>query len=447
LLARPPGATGVADTVRHAFIDERLPAFMVDVRFLGLALWQWVGALLLVLVAWGLARLVGAIVRRVLRPITERTSTPLDDRILEAVFPPGRLLLGIGLFAAGSAVLALPLSAWLLLGRIEVVLAVVAATWMSLRLVDVAVRSIGERLDEMGKSAAVSVLPLGGRAAKAFLIVVAMLAMLQNLGFNVTGLIAGLGVGGLAVALAAQKTLANLFGGVSLVADQPVRVGDFCKYGDGKIGTVEEIGLRSTRVRTLDRTLVTIPNAEFSEVQIENYAVRDRLRLFVVLGLRYETSPDQIRHVIAEIRKLLVAHPMVTDSPARIRFIGFGPHSLDLEVFAYVGTGDWNEFLQVREDIFLRIMDIVRESGTGFAFPSQTLYLGRDGGLDEARARRAEEEVRLWRERNALPIPDYPEDELARLANTLDYPPRESALAGPEGDGDQDPPPEEPARS
>jgi MscS family membrane protein len=198
------------------------------------------------------------------------------------------------------------------------------------------------------------------------------------------------------------------------------------------MGTVEEIGIRSTRVRTLDRTLVTVPNSEFSEIQLENFGARDRIRLYTILSLRYETSPDQLRHVLAELRKLLAAHPRVSESPARVRFTGLGAFSLDLEVFAYVLTSEWDEFLKVREDILLRMMDIVRASGTGFAFPSQTLYLGRDGGLDGERARNAEAEVRAWRAAGELPFPDFKEETIARIDGTLDYPPHGAAVAGGE---------------
>jgi MscS family membrane protein len=241
----------------------------------------------------------------------------------------------------------------------------------------------------------------------------------------VTGLIAGLGVGGIALALAAQKTIENLFGGVTLIADQPVRVGDFCRFGSN-IGTVEDIGLRSTRVRTLDRTLVSIPNGEFSQTQLENFGQRDRIRLACTLGLRYETSPDQLRHVLAEIRKLLLSHPEIEREPARVRFVGFGSHSLDLEIFAYVGTRDWNHFLAVREDLFLRVMAIVEESGSGLAFPSQTLYMSRDGGIDRERGARAEERVERWRQEGRVPFPDYDAETIEELDGSLDYPPRGS---------------------
>jgi MscS family membrane protein len=428
VFAQQPPAEDAPDSIARAVLERRLPTFMFEIEFLGLELWQWTGLLLLVFLAGVLSWFVAGIGRRILRPLAARTDTSLDDRILEATLAPARLLLAVGVFAVGSGFLELSPQAFTVLGRIEVALVVIAVAWIGLRGVDIGVGSIREHLKRNERRAALAILPMGGRSSKVFLIVIAVLVMIQNLGFNVTGLIAGLGIGGLAVALAAQKSIANLFGGVTLIADQPIQVGDFCKFGD-RTGTVEEIGLRSTRVRTLDRTLVTIPNAEFAEVQLENYAARDRIRIHAMIGLRYETSPDQLRHVLAEMRKLLIAHPMVSESPARVRFIGFGPHSLDLELFAYVKTGVWDDFLKVREDIFLRIMDIVRDSGTSFAFPSQTLYLGRDGGLDTETTRRAEEEVRAWREQNELPFPDFAPDTIARLKDTTGYPPRGSAVA------------------
>jgi MscS family membrane protein len=269
---------------------------------------------------------------------------------------------------------------------------------------------------------------MGRTAAKVVLLAVGLLVVLQNLGFQVTGIVAGLGIGGLAIALAAQKTVENLFGGATILADHPVRVGDFCKFGD-KMGTIEEIGLRSTRVRTLDRTVITVPNGEFSQAQIENYGVRDRIRLYLILGLRYETSAEQLRHVLAGLRRILHSHPMVDREPGRVRFVGFGAHSLDLEVFAYVLTSDWSEFLGVREDIYLRFMDVVKESGTGFAFPSQTLYLGRDDGLDAERAREAEEQVQAWRRENRLPFPSFSPEALDEMDDTLDWPPRGTMMA------------------
>jgi MscS family membrane protein len=172
-----------------------------------------------------------------------------------------------------------------------------------------------------------------------------------------------------------------------------------------------------------------VPNSEFSNLQIENFAPRDRVRLLVTLGLRYETTPDQLRHVMAELRKLLLAHPKVLADPARVRFVGFGASSLDVEIFAYVDTASFDEFLAVREDLYLRFLDVVAASGTGFAFPSTTTYLARDAGLDRARQSDAEQRIRALRAEGRLMYPDFAPDEVAALDDTLDWPPKGSVAA------------------
>lgn len=244
----------------------------------------------------------------------------------------------------------------------------------------------------------------------------------EAVGIPLAPLVAGLGVGGLAIALAVRPTLENVIGGLTLFADRPVRVGDFCRYGD-QIGTVERIGLRSTRIRSLERTIVSVPNAEFSQMQIDNFAVRDRRLFKTVIQLRYETTSEQLRYVLAELRKLLLGHPRVTPEPARVRFVGYGPYSKDLEVFAYLRCRDQDTFLAIQEDLLLRIEDIVVEAGSGFAFPSQTTYFLKDGGLDEERARKAEEAVEDWRSQDRLPFPEFNPGDRWEMEDVLDYPP------------------------
>ena len=246
-------------------------------------------------------------------------------------------------------------------------------------------------------------------------------AVLHSFGVNVITVLAGPGVGGITVALAAQKTLENFIGGITLYADQPVRVGEFCRFG-GTLGTVEEVGLRSTRVRTLDRTVVTIPNSEFSNQQIENFARRDRVWYHPTIHLRYETTQDQIRYVLVEVHRMLYAHPKVDSASARIRFVGFGHSSLDLEVFSYVTVIDYEEYIEVAEDLNLRIMDIVTAAGSSFALPSQTTYLEEGRGLDLDRARGVEVQVQEWRERGELWLPSFPQEKIAEINYTLDYP-------------------------
>jgi MscS family membrane protein len=386
------------------------------------ALWQWIGLLLLVLVAAALSWLIVVGLTRLLAPLIVRLAPQLHERLIQVVTGPARLAVALALFTPGMLALALAIPVREVLSGMVRALLIVTIAWALLRVVDVLAVVARERLALAGRSSAIGMVPLGTKAVKVVLLTLTGLAMLQNVGINVTGILAGLGIGGLAVALAAQKTVENLFGGVSLVVDQPVRVGDFCRFGD-RVGIVEEIGLRSTRVRTLDRTVIAIPNAEFASLHLENFAVRDKVWFSTRLGLRYETTPDQLRWVLVEIRTLLYAHPRVEPDGARIRFVGFGAYSLDLEIFAYVRTTDFAEFLAIREDLYLRIMDIVAASGSGFAFPSQTTYLGRDSGLDPVRSQKAEAEVQAWRQQGALYLPDFPPDKIASLSATLAYPP------------------------
>jgi MscS family membrane protein len=173
---------------------------------------------------------------------------------------------------------------------------------------------------------------------------------------------------------------------------------------------------------------VSIPNGQFSTLTLENFTQRDRIWLHATLGLRYETSPDQLRYVLVEVRKMLYAHPKVDRDPSRIRFVGLGAYSLDLEIFAYAKTSDYDEFLAVQEDIYLRILDIVAASGTGFAFPSQTTYVARDGGLDQEKGHAAESRVRQWRDTGSLYLPEFPREVVSALDGTLDYPPRGAAM-------------------
>ena len=417
-----------AEFASHAWL-ARLPGPLVQLRLLEIALWQWLGLLLLIAAAWLGAWVVAHAAVRAVRPFVSRSTTDFDDRLLELIVSPLRLLATVGLFALGSYGLALTLPARSFLRSLEISLIVVGITWLLFRVIDLIATTIDERLDAERRASAGHFVPVGARALKAAIGLMALLATLDSFGLDITALIAGLGVGGLAVALAAQKTLENVFGGVTILADQPVRPGEFCRFGD-QIGTVEEIGLRSTRVRTLGRTIITVPNAEFSTLQIENFAERDRILLNFTLGLRYETTPDQLRHVLVTLRELLYAHPRVDRDPLRVRFTGFGDFSLDLEVYAYVNTRDWNEFLAIREDLFLRALDAVAESGAGFAFPSHTTYLAQDDGVDTERTAAAEAQVAEWRRQGELMFPEHSAERIAEVEK-IDWPPNGSPRSRP----------------
>jgi len=206
-----------------------------------------------------------------------------------------------------------------------------------------------------------------------------MLFVLYHFGVQLTAALAGLGVGGIAVALAAQKTLENVIGGVSLIADKALSVGDFVNVGDAQ-GTVEDVGLRSTRIRTLDRTVISLPNGQVAGMRLETISVRDKFWFHPIIGLRYETNVAQLRSVLSGIRAFLGQHPNLEPSSVRVRFIRLGAYSLDVEVFAYAFAHDWSNFLEIQEEILFTIIDIVQKAGTALAFPSQNLYLADHSG-------------------------------------------------------------------
>ena len=407
---------------------EALPALFFDAHFLETALWQWVGLIALVMVAWLVAWGGARLLVRLLRPLTARSRSDLDDRLLAVLVGPARLLIAVGAFNAGLFMLRLSVPARSFLHESTKFLVIAGVAWTAVRIVDLFCSLARQRLDQRGKTGAAYLVPLGARAVKVVILVITALATLDTFGFDVTALIAGLGVGGLAVALAAQKTVENIFGGVSILVDQPVRPGDFCRFGD-QVGTVEDIGLRSTRIRTLERTVVSVPNAEFSTLRLENFARRDRIRLLATIGLRYETTPDQLRHVIIGMRDMLIAHPKVLPDPLRVRLVNFGSSSIDLEVFAYIDTTDYNEYLAVREDIYLRIIEIVAEGGSSFAFPSSTTYWARDPGLDGEKRRAAESAVAELRAQGRLQFPEPSPEASRAIENSLDWPPEGSTTA------------------
>jgi MscS family membrane protein len=268
-------------------------------------------------------------------------------------------------------------------------LVLVSATWMLLR-----VNAYGERyLRQHYRNSTIveiaSLVRLGRRLVDIVIIAASVIVALTYFGVDPTAALAGLGIGGIAVALAAQKTLENVIGGLSLIFDRAVRVGDFLKLGES-FGTVDSIGLRSTRIRTLDRTMLSVPNGQIANATIETMSARDMCWFHHIVGLRYGTTSAQIRGVIEGIRDRLAAHPAVDSASLRVRLFRFGPSSLDIEIFAYVRTGDWPQFLEIQETLLVAVIETVEQAGAEIALPAQTLHISERGGrTDEGRAKRA----------------------------------------------------------
>src|SRR5271166_5299851 len=361
-------------------VETRLPEFFVQNQLLGMPIWQW----LAILIAIPLAAALGWLAVKILklpRYLWLRKRKQFLSPAWTAISGPLWLVLGTVIHIFFVKYLRLPLLSRHYYQITIGVVFVIGFNWLLWRVLRELSRRIRERAIYAGRAGTGSIMLLGERILKALILILAVFLILGTLGFNMTTALAGLGIGGIAVAFAAQKTLENLFGGISLLGDEVIHVGDVCRFGD-RVGTVEDISLRSTRIRTPERTQLSIPNGSLATMNVENLSRRDKLLLNAKLGLRYETSPDQLRYVLAQIRRLFYEHPKVETDGARIRFIGYENSSLTLEVFCYILTTDGAEFLAIQEDVLLRVMEIVDASGTSWALPSQTVYLGRDSGLD-----------------------------------------------------------------
>jgi len=226
-----------------------------------------------------------------------------------------------------------------------------------------------------------SILIVMQRLNRIVILTIALLIAMAIFGLNVKTTLAGLGIGGLAIALAAQKSLENLIGGVSLLLDKAVRVGDFCQIGD-QLGTVEDIGLRSLKLRTLDQNLSVVPNGSLAQMQFQNMARRSKLLINQTFSLRIETQAEQLRFVLDRVQSMLDQHPAIESGSCRVRVMSFVGAAFQMELFAYGKTGDWAQFTAIRQDVILKIAEIVEASGTRFAAPTQLAYLSRDKGID-----------------------------------------------------------------
>ena len=248
----------------------------------------------------------------------------------------------------------------------------------------------------------------------------AALMWADQAGFNVSTLIAGLGVGSIAVALAAQKTLENVIGAITLYTARPIRPGDVCRFGSIK-GTVEEIGLRSVTLRTADRTLVTVPNSMFSSADIENFSVRDRIRFFKLLELQMPT-PDQLRAILGEFRTLFAAHPMVRQDTISIRLADIQAATAVMRLDAGILTRDYQEYLAVAEDLNLRIIEIVHQNGAIFSGPGQVLQIRDFQQAGDEKLEEVQAKLEVWRQGDGLPFPDLSDQEKQQLKGSLEYP-------------------------
>lgn len=370
------------DGLPDAWVREHLPPVLLESGPFDVQWWQWIALLTLIPLAALIGFLLAGPIQTMLRKLVSKTDTELDDILVGSLRGPIVLLVGVAASRLMLRWIALPSSAERLVVELQRATAVVAFFWILLRVISVLQQALPMSTWGVTHPALRSLVPLGARVARLLVVVLGALSVVASFGYPIATLLAGLGIGGIAIALGAQKSLEHFFGSVSIGIDQPFRVGDWVIV-DGVEGEVEAIGLRSTRVRTLERTVVSFPNGRLADSRAENFGPRDRIRLRTVFGLEYRTTAAQMTTIRDQVEAMLKSHPRTWPDRIVVRFFQFGASTLDVEAFCWIETSDVDEFRRIREEHLLGIMRIVEAAGAGFAFPTQTLMLRQaDSGVE-----------------------------------------------------------------
>jgi MscS family membrane protein len=346
--------------------EKLLPAPLVTLEIFDTPVWRWIALILIGVIVWVLSTLVARLLVRTVRRFIGNAE----------LLSPIRLCIATAVFRALMELAPPATLSRLYLSRTLGFLFSLGLAWVGAQLMEIGADRWHTRLDPRVQAVSYSVLPLGTQVLKLLLFLIAVLSVLSAWGYNTSTILAGLGVGGLAIALAAQKTIENLFGGVSVIGDRPVLVGDDCRFGD-RTGTVMHIGLRSTRIRTPDRTIISVPNAQFSAMSLENLSGRDKIWFHPTLNLRRDTTSDQLTKVLTSIQEILKNTPKVEIGAIPVRFVGVGQYSLDVEVAAYVKTSNGEEFLALQQQLLLEMLKAIEAAGTSLAVPLQESFAVR----------------------------------------------------------------------
>jgi MscS family membrane protein len=345
--------------------------------FAGIPLWQYVASLIYIFLAFYVSKALDAFITGRVKKWAEKTTTKLDDLLVQVLRGPVKIIAFVILLHIGMRVYSWPEALADFFSKGLKIIVAVSVTYVLLKAVDVLLglwrdRTATPENEQFSKQ----LLPLIGKTLKVFVVIVAALVTSQNLGFNVTGLIASLSIGGLAVGLAAQDTLANLFGAVAVLVDKPFKVGDRIQL-DALDGTVESIGFRSTRVRNLDGHLVTVPNKTMGNATITNVTARPNIKTVMNVGLTYDTPPVKIRRALEILEEVYQRHPKTSDFV--MSFNKFESSSLNILVVHWWGDTDFKAYLAGIQEMNLKLKERFDAERIEFAFPTQTLYVKQDG--------------------------------------------------------------------
>ncbi len=352
----------------------------LDYTLLSISVAHWMAAAVALFATVVAQRYLITLFHRLAQGVADRTETPIDNMLLEAAEKPASwLVLVVGLMVslhllAVDATRFPLLEPLLQLGRAATV---VIGGWFLWRLIGAVASYLRARAQETESPLDDQLIPFIAKTLRLLLIITGVLMVAQNLGYSVSGLIASLGIGGIAVAMAARDTLANVFGSIMILVDRPFTVGDWIKTPDFE-GVVEEVGFRSTRIRTFAKTLVNVPNSRLANMVIDNIDARPKRRIKMRIGVTYATSTAQMERAIAGIEEILRTHPGVDQDYFLVKFDNFDDSALSIFLYYFSASTVWEEYLQVRQEVNLQIMRLLEELGVEFAFPSRTVYLRQE---------------------------------------------------------------------
>lgn len=367
---------------RPPWLEEKIPSWMRE-QFLMLSWWQWIGFCLSVLIGLLIKQTVKYLIT-LLKKLARRSRNEWDDLLVEAVASPvGYLAACLFWFVCLRMLNLEGIAMTVAMVLLKVIFSVVVV-WLAYRLTEVMTEWLRKLSEKTESTLDDQLVPLFSRTLKIIVIVLGVLISIQNLGVNVLSLLAGLGIGGLAFALAAKDTVANFFGSLMILFDRPFQVGDWIKV-NGEEGTVEEIGFRSTRIRTFYNSLVSIPNSEIANTNIDNMGARTFRRTMTTLGVTYDTDPQLLELFLEGIKNIIKANPSSRKDYYHVIFNGFGDSSLEILLYFFFKVPDWNQELLERQNVYLEILRLAKQLGIEFAFPTQTLHLESMPGKAPAR--------------------------------------------------------------
>lgn len=349
---------------------------IINYQIFGVALWIY-GASLGAIVFGFIAKKIVAAIFNHLGRLTEKTKLPFDDIVIDSISKPAQWAVMLGGIFVAVLILPLPKEPVDIDKFVKAALVATAGIliiWVGIRLVDGIADWAAKKAEKTDTKLDDQLVPIIRRALKVFLVLIGGILVLQNLGYSVVSLLTGLGIGGLAFALAAKDALANLFGSVVVFMDKPFQIGDWIEVGDIE-GTVEEVGLRTTRVRTFANSLITVPNAIFTSSKVNNWSRMQKRRIKMTVGVTYSTSPEKMEELVTGIRKLIQEDESILDDFYLVNFDGFGASSLDVFIYCFTRTTVWAEFLEVKQGLMLEIMRLVKELGLDFAYPTQSIHV------------------------------------------------------------------------